>query len=543
MGRKPNEETSILYSKGAWQAYVYAGRGSDGRLKRVHRQLTAPQTDEPPEVFVQVVRALEAERDAGRDITSRRWKFEGWLVHWHATIAPLTAGYNTLKKTYGNSIRNYLAPMLGGFYLDELTASKFNQLYYRLQVEGLAESTIGLIHATARAALSAAFNEDAVTVNVAAKATAPTVKANSPDPFDDDEIGRILDVLTRRNDPARWYLLLLGMRQGEALGIGEHHYTPDTGMLSIKRQLQRRPYEHGCASPAECARPNCRTADCPGRAWEHGCKDPRSCAKPHCHRKIYPSENAKPRSGKRTAWAKPCGPSCTGHARACPQKVKGACRRHTDCKPCPGGCTKHALKCPRRRGGLVLVDYDTAPASLDGEPVAQTRGRPRKRSQEQELDPKTEAGNRRAALPPFMVEAMDRRVAIRAAQRERAGTMWEGAQWGNVLFCDDLGRPVDPRRDYGEWGVILKEAGVRYREPHAGRRTAATTMLKMGTDRRIVMAFFGWASEAMLKRYQDVPDELLIEAAASMGDRYRGSSATGSATGAGDEGVFVRTGG
>lgn len=529
MGRKPNEETTIIYSGGAWHAYVYAGRGSDGRLKRVHRQMTAPRTDVPPEAFTQVVRALETERNAGRAITNRRWKLEDWLEHWHATIAPLKAGYNTLRKTYGNSIQNYLKPMLGGFYLDELTASKFNTLYLQLQKEGLAGSTIGLIHATARAALSAAYDDDAISVNVAAKASAPASRSNSPESLDDDEVARVLEVLARRPDPSRWYLLLLGMRQGEALGLGVHHFAPDTGMISIQRQLQRRTYEHGCGAPESCAKPNCRTADCPGKAWEHGCKNPRSCAKPNCNRRIYPSEIAKPRSGERKPWGRPCGPTCTGHARACPQRVKGKCRKHKNCQPCPEGCVKHAIKCPQRRGGLVLVEYDLNPAALPGEQVPQTRGRPRRRSQEQELETKSEAGKRRAALPPFAMEAMYRRLEIRGAHRERAGTMWEGPQWGNVLFCNERGRPIDPKQDWAQWGLILEEANVRYREPHVGRRTAATTMLQMGTDRRIVMAFFGWASEAMLKRYQDVPDELLIEAATSMGERYQ-SSATNSAT-------------
>ncbi|WP_415646126.1 hypothetical protein [Stackebrandtia soli] len=49
------------------------------------------------------------------------------------------------------------------------------------------------------------------------------------------------------------------------------------------------------------------------------------------------------------------------------------------------------------------------------------------------------------------------------------------------------------------------------------RKTAATLMLKMGVEPRIVMAYFGWASETMFRTYQDVPDGLLMEAAQSVG--------------------------
>jgi integrase len=542
MGRKPKQETEIIYSGGAWHAYVYMGRGSDGRTKRVHRQATAPEADGPPAAFVDTVRKLEADRDANRPIAKgQKWKFERWLDYWLATIAPLKAGHNTLEKTYGNSIRNYLKPMLGGFHLDELTTSKFTALYRQLQREGLAESTIGLIHATARTAMNAAVSEGVVGVNVVARATAPAVKTNSPESLTDEEVQRVLEVLRRHPDPARWYLLLLGLRQGEVLGLGVEHYEREAGIVRIRRQLQRRTYRHGCGDAKACAEPHCRTVDCPGRVWVHGCNDPQACAEPRCNRTVYPWEANRLRKTTRRSGAKPCEPSCTGHARACPSRVKGECARHKRCQPCPDGCMGHAQKCPQRTGGLVLVDLDTAGEAQDEAPVQQTRGRKRKRSQDEELDPKSAAGKRRAALPEFAIEAMDRRLKIRAEQRETASSLWRGDEWGNTIFCDGFGVPIAPKRDWEGWGDLLAEARVRYREPHVGRRTAATVMLKMKVDRRIVMAFFGWSSEAMLKRYQDVPDELLAEAAASMGDRYLGGSATRSATGAGLEGVFVRT--
>lgn len=543
MGRKPNEETEIIFSHGTWHAFIYMGQGSDGRTRRVHRQMTAPESDGVPAVFVETVRKLEADRDANRPIPKgRKWKFEKWLDYWLATIAPLKAGHNTLEKTYGNSIKNYLKPMLGGFYLDELTTSKFTALYRQLQIEGLAESTIGLIHATARAAMNAAVSEGEVAANVVARATAPAVKPNSPESLTDNEVQRIVEVLRRHPDPARWYLLMLGMRQGEALGIGVEHYTPETGMVSIRRQLQRRTYKHGCLDPVACAKAHCRTDDCAGKVWEHGCADPQGCAQPRCNRTIYPWESERPKKSNRRSTAKPCEPGCTGHARACPERVKGKCKRHKDCRPCPEGCTDHARQCPQRTGGLMLVNVDPTGAPTLESSVPPSRGRKRKRSQDQDLETKSPAGTRRAALPDFAMEAMDRRLKIRARQQERAGSLWEGEQWGNVIFCDAFGRPIAPRRDWEGWGELLAEAKVRYREPHVGRRTAATVMLKMKVDRRIVMAFFGWASEAMLKRYQDVPDELLAEAAATTGDRYWGGSATGFATGAEDEGVFTRTG-
>jgi site-specific recombinase XerD len=130
-------------------------------------------------------------------------------------------------------------------------------------------------------------------------------------------------------------------------------------------------------------------------------------------------------------------------------------------------------------------------------------------------------------------------LAHREQLRERAGSAWEGERWQTV-FCDELGRPVDPRRDWPEWGELLAEAGVvEYREPHVNRRNAAKAALVMGVDRRVVMAMFGWASEAMVTRYQDVPDELLIEAAERIGERYTRTRTTGSTTGTDDFGSIA----
>jgi integrase len=73
----------------------------------------------------------------------------------------------------------------------------------------------------------------------------------------------------------------LGLRQGEALGLRWQHVDLDAATLTVRWQLQR-------------------------LAWRHGCADPHGCGKRH-HR---PS----------------CSPDCTGHARSCPKRTGGGLR-------------------------------------------------------------------------------------------------------------------------------------------------------------------------------------------------------------------------
>jgi integrase len=62
----------------------------------------------------------------------------------------------------------------------------------------------------------------------------------------------------------------------------------------------------------------------------------------------------------------------------------------------------------------------------------------------------------------------------------------------------------------------LDEAGVDHRRVHDARHTAATLMLVLGVESRVVMATMGWSSMAMIQRYQHVVPQLRDEVASRM---------------------------
>jgi site-specific recombinase XerD len=536
----PKTPIYYLASSGTWNADVYWGRGDDGRMKKLHRQSYDPAK------LAEKVLDLEAKRAAKKPAPmGRKWKFDAWLDYWLEELAPVSANENTVERTYEPQARLYLKPRRGGFELEELVPSHFKTLYRELELEGLSAGSIGHVHATARKALNEAVAEGLIDSNPVSKVKPPEVKANSPKSFDDREVERLIEVLERRRNrtdwrsvrqAARWHVACLGSRQGEALGLRLDCYDPDTGLVDVRWQLQRRKYKHGCADPVACAAPHHRGEVCPGQVWEHGCKDPQACARPHCGRLYYPfEERERAAAAPARKIRQRCKSGCTRHARTCPDRFKGRCSKHKNCKPCPVDCAGHAIKCPQRTGGLTLMlstpeEEGAEEATAKPSPVTgRQRGRKRDRGEEKGLEPKTEAGKRRAALPEYARLAINQWLVYREELRRRAGSKWEGDRW-QAIFCDELGRPVDPRRDWDEWNEITEEAAVAYREPHVNRRNAAKAALVMGVDRRVVMAMFGWTSEAMITRYQDVPDELLLEAADRMGQHYTKGRTTMAAT-------------
>lgn len=515
--KKREPQAAVTFSNGRYHGFVSV-RAPNGKMVRRHR--SGHNRDQVAAKLLE----LEDKRDQNQIVPIGEMpKLGEYLYTWLTDIAPLTASESTIDSVYTFVVK-LVDARRGGFGLDEISGPLLNGLYRDLKAEQYSSKTRWHVHTVLKSVFASAITDGLLTVNPADAAKAPTVVPNSPRAFDDDELDALISAIQRRpNGRLRWYLALLGARQGEALGAKHRYLNRDTGVLAIVGKAQRRKYKHGCADPVKCAEKHHRTEDCPGRVWQHGCADPRSCAARKCNRPAYPSEQKREAFGARGAGAK-CPPGCTGHARSCPDRVKGACGKHKNCAPCPAGCAEHAKQCPQRRGGLMIVEDQPVP-----EPSAETqpaRRRGRKRDRGKPLSTKTPAGQRYIALPPFALTEVD----IELEQQRADQKVW-GSKWVDhgLLVCNEKGGPIDPRRDWDVWNEISDDAGVEYREPHVNRKSAATVMLKLGMDRRVVMAWFGWESEAMLKTYQDVPEQLLIDAAKQMGSHY-GGPATRSAT-------------
>jgi integrase len=184
---------------------------------------------------------------------------------------------------------------------------------------------------------------------------------------------------------------------------------------------------------------------------------------------------------------KPCPPRCRQHTRPCPP-------------PCPKDCTGHARDCPKpKRGGLTFREIK-------------------------------EKRRKRVRLPRELLHALKDHRDAQYLQRLTADAEWEE---NDLVFCQWNGKPIDPRRDWGEWCAILTEAGLPHHRLHAMRHTAATIMLEKGIALAVVQATLGHSDIRVTGRYSHPSEELHEDAADRMGELFQNGNekVTGTKTG------------
>ncbi|WP_283139821.1 tyrosine-type recombinase/integrase [Rhizohabitans arisaemae] len=206
--------------------------------------------------------------------------------------------------------------------------------------------------------------------------------------------------------------------------------------------------------------------------YRHGCADPHACGA-RLHRYPCPKEcpKAKRTSGRRHHCLVACRKNCTQHQGKCPVI-------------CPSDCAKHAKACPGRVGGWTFV-------------------RPKGKAR------------RTIALPPPLVGLLKLHKEAQRLEREAAGEKWN--DW-DLVWCTAYGNPIDPGDDWDEWKTILELAEVeKDARVHDARHTAATLLLELGVDIRVIQAILGHSQLTTTKRYTHVTETLAVEAAARMG--------------------------
>jgi integrase len=122
--------------------------------------------------------------------------------------------------------------------------------------------------------------------------------------------------------------------------------------------------------------------------------------------------------------------------------------------------------------------------------------------------PKTRRGKR--ALP---VDASLSDVLKAALKRQGA--------IGGYIVVDELGRPMRPERYSDAWRAMLADAGVRYLDLRAARRSAVTAMRNAGVPDHIVAAWHGHDEAVMRRHYSVAHDDRMMLAAGAMADVLR----------------------
>ena len=188
----------------------------------------------------------------GNVSTNRPVTVAEWMEQWIAQdVAPIrkpatTADYRSLTRTH-------IVPAIGRCRIDRLSSSDIRTLHRYISQSGRSSSTAAKVHRVLRAALAAAEREGVAPRNVARLVKAPPTLSQPPRAMSAEEARRFLRARRSRGDHARWSLaLMLGERQGEALGLQLDHLHLDDAMpwVDLAWELRRVTWEHGCGIKA-----------------------------------------------------------------------------------------------------------------------------------------------------------------------------------------------------------------------------------------------------------------------------------------------------
>lgn len=139
-------------------------------------------------------------------------------------------------------------------------------------------------------------------------------------------------------------------------------------------------------------------------------------------------------------------------------------------------------------------------------------------------EPKSRTSRRVLALPePLAVELRAHRDR-QTWERERAGALWQGAEWGDLTFTTEFGGPMASYVATKTFQRLLAAAGVRRVRLHDLRHGAATYLLTAGIDLKTVSVILGHSSiQITADVYGHIEPELKREAADRLGTAIFGS--------------------
>lgn len=145
--------------------------------------------------------------------------------------------------------------------------------------------------------------------------------------------------------------------------------------------------------------------------------------------------------------------------------------------------------------------------------------------------PKTRRSTRALAIPDELLDQLRRHAEVQDLERKFVGDEWgkrrdgtwltnplrRGNPKADLVFTQDNGRPIDPRRDYDTWRRLLEKAGVEEKRVHDMRHTCATFLGLQGVDHRTMQEVMGWSQLSMVSRYAHAVSSMKRDAAKRMG--------------------------
>ena len=117
-------------------------------------------------------------------------------------------------------------------------------------------------------------------------------------------------------------------------------------------------------------------------------------------------------------------------------------------------------------------------------------------------EPKTKSGRRQIPILPNLIPVLKAHKERQDAEKAEAGSAWNKQ---NLVFCSNVGTPLEPRRLATTMDKLTKKVGLPHFTFHALRHTFATRMLEANVPAKVVQDVLGHADVTLtLNTYSHV---------------------------------------
>ncbi len=215
----------------------YEARYTAGFDPGTGKQIQRSITDKSKKVVAQKLKAAMAAIDAGTykapcKMTVAQW-LDIWVAEYLNSVKPLT------KHNYNKQVQKHFKPALGAVRLDALDTHTIQRFYNSLSASGLSPKTVKNLHGILHCALQQAIACDYLSRNPADACKLPKVTKPEIKPLEPEEIARLLKE-AEQDDYCNLFIVAMftGMRQGELLGLAWECVDFNSGIITVKQQLQ-----------------------------------------------------------------------------------------------------------------------------------------------------------------------------------------------------------------------------------------------------------------------------------------------------------------
>lgn len=237
-------------TKGGKPYTYWEARFTVGFDPQTGKQLQRSISGKTQKEVAQKLREVTAELDKGSyqeptKMTLGEW-LEIWLKEYSANLKPMTL------QTYSEQVKNHIIPELGRIKLKDLKTHMIQRFYNSMATgeKPLSAKTIKNVHGVLHKALHQAVSNNLIRDNPATACVLPKVQKPEIKPLEPQEIHRVLQ--EAEDDDYRNIItvaLFTGMRQGELLGLSWDCIDFESGVITVKQQLQHKDGKYFLCSP------------------------------------------------------------------------------------------------------------------------------------------------------------------------------------------------------------------------------------------------------------------------------------------------------